>query len=78
MTDQADRDAAEQFLNAQRLSILHNGRALSGAFAARAEAAADERQAAIVAWLREQYSGKLQSAVYLADTIERGDWKGQG
>lgn len=43
-----------------------------------AQSAADERQAAIVAWLKEQYSGKLQSAVYLADAIDRGEWKGQG
>jgi hypothetical protein len=33
----------------------------------------EAERAAIVAWLRAQWNGRLQSSVFLADAIERAD-----
>ena len=45
-----------------------------------AKAAADERQAAIVVWLRENHQqfDKANAALFVANAIEAGEWKGQG
>lgn len=37
---------------------------------------AEQERAAIVAWLRKQYQGRLQSPIWLADAIEAGEHHG--
>jgi hypothetical protein len=45
----------------------------TAAIAAAAPLIREQVEREIVEWLREQWQGRLQSAIYLADAIERGD-----
>ena len=82
MADTADRETAAMIIGTfiQDKSYpdwVRGGRAdfdpIVVAVTKRAEAAADKRQAAIVAWLRTLREGEFDAA---ADAIERGEWKG--
>jgi len=95
MTDAADRETAAMIIGTfiQDKSYpdwIREGKAdfdpIVVAVTNRAKAAADERQAAIVAWLRDKALtapgewGPIVASVMdgCADAIEAGEWKGQG
>lgn len=66
--EQIDRDAAAPFMPYLVLDISKTS--FAQAFARHRQAAREQVVGEIVAWLRDQWKGRLQSPVFMADEIE--------
>ena len=74
-TTHADNDAASKWLADTNGLSLRQGETLAAAFATHAKAAADQRQAEIVAWLRQTAGFHRSYDLLTANAIESGAWK---